>query len=270
MTSPLVTAVPFELAANKLQGQITSIQTVLAAGTKTLSTTEKATVTKLSNDATSYGKVQTSIASAQQVITAAKSALTKITSVLQDMQLLANKANDPTLGSSDATVFNQQFQAKILELEKYASKSRTNGVNLLSGTAVLNVTTGIDKKDPKSTTTVYPVNVLAMVSGGVLANAAVDSPKHAQQAIDGIRAAMSAVNNGQQDLSTSAKTLTKLNTTAGKQLTTTNNTLTSMQAIDKTGLSKQLTTLLNEQEADYKIINQLTGSAYTNLNILRP
>jgi hypothetical protein len=43
-----------------------------------------------------------------------------------------------------------------------------------------------------------------------------------------------------------------------------------MQAIDKTGLSKQLTTLLNEQEADYKIINQLTGSAYTNLNILRP
>jgi len=270
MTSPIVTAVPFEIAANNLQGQITNIQSVLNAGTKTLSTTEKATVTTLSSNVTAYSNVQTGIASAQQVITAAKSALTKISSVLQDMQLLANKANDPTLGSADANVFNQQFQAKILELEKYASQSRTNWVNLLSGTAVLNVTTGLDKKNPKSTTTVYPVNVLAMVSGGVLANAAVDTPAHAQQAIDGIRAAMSAVNIGQQDLSTSSKQLATINTTTGKAITSAQNTITSMTAIDKTGLDKQLTTLLNEQEADYKIINQLTGSAYTNLNILRP
>ena len=269
MTSPLVTAVTFELNANTLQGQITSLQNTLNAGTKTLTSAQQATVTSLSTQATAYGNVQTNISSAQAVITSAKSALTNITNVLNSMQLLANQANDPTLQSSDSTYFNQQYQNMVLQIEKYASKSSVNGVNILSGTAVLNVTTGIDKT-PKSMTTIYPVNILAMVSGGVLANTALDTPQHAQQAIDGIRSAISAIENGQQNLTTSSKNLTKLNTVASQQLASANNSITSMQAIDKTGLSKQLTTLLNEQEADYKIINQLTGSAYTNLNILRP
>ena len=248
----------------KVQSQIDTITTELNTGQKSTTPAQQAQVTTLSARAVKYSTANTNINQAKNVIGVATTALTSIADQLQKMQRLANQAAAPGTSNTDYMTLNNQFQKMMVELGGYAVKASVNGTNLLSGTAVMNVKSGIDN-GPKSTTTVMPVNIMGLIRVGSLSNAALDSKETVTQAADAIRAAMSLVNNGQAQLKQSIKTLTTIQSNDIASAKADQQTINSLQGIDVTALQRQLTALKAQKAQDYNLITQLDASAANNL-----
>jgi flagellin len=247
-----------------LKSQIDTITSELQTGKKTTTAAQQAQVTSLSARAVKYSTANTNITQAKNVIGVATTALTSIASQLQKMQRLANQAAAPGLSNTDYMTLNIQFQKMMVELGGYAVKASVNGTNLLSGTAVMNVKSGIES-GPKSTTTVMPVNIMGMIRVGSLSNAALDSKETVAQAADAIRAAMSVVNNGQAQLKQSIKTLTTIQSAASASNQADQKTINSIQGIDVVALQSKLTALKVQQTLDYNVQTQLNANAADNL-----
>lgn len=250
-----------------LQTQIDSITTELQAGKKTITPTQQAQVTSLSARALKYSTANTNISQAKNVIGVATTALSSISTLLQQMQRLINQASAPGMSNTDYMTVNIQFQKMMVDLGGYAVKASLNGSNLLTGTAVLNVKSGIDST-PKSTTMVMPVNIMGMIRVGSLSNAALDTKESVAAAADAIRAAMSLVSNGQAQLKQSLKTLTTIQSSSSASARADQATITSIQGINASDLQKKLLQLKAQQTLDYNVITQLDASAAASLPTL--
>jgi flagellin len=247
-----------------LKSQIDTITNELQTGKKTTTAAQQAQVTSLSARAVKYSTANTNINQAKNVIGVATTALTSIADQLKKMQRLANQAAAPGMSNTDYMNLNNQFQRMMVELGGYAVKASVNGTNLLSGTAVMNVKSGIDN-GPKSNTTVMPVNIMGMIRVGSLSNAALDSKETVAQAADAIRAAMSVVNNGQAQLKQSIKTLTTIQSVASASTRADQQTINSLQGIDVPALQRKLTELKAQQTLDFNVLTQLNANAADNL-----
>lgn len=247
-----------------LQTQIDSINTELQAGKKTISTSQQAQVTILSARAVKYSTAHTNITQAKSVIGVATTGLSSIATQLQQMQRLVNQASAPGMSNTDYMTVNTQFQKMMVDLGGYAVKATLNGTNLLSGTAVLNVKSGIDSTT-KSTTLVMPINIMGMIRVGSLSNAALDTQSNVAAAADAIRAAMSMVSNGQAQLKQSLKTLTTIQSSSSAVAQADQATITSIQGINASDLRNKLIALKAQQTSDYNVITQLNASAADSL-----
>ena len=253
--------------AARVQTQIDAIQAQLDTGTKTLSPTEQTQVTSLSDKATSYAAVDTSISQAKSVVSIAKTGLDSITGVLTQMQRLVEQANTPGMSSSDYMFFNMRYQHMLTQVGEFAVKANINGANLLSGTAVLNVRTGIEV-NPVSNMVIQPVNVMRMISAGILGGTRIDDDQSAAAALDAVRAAIHEISNGMFQLNNSTRQLdamSKLNTTDSASTQVEINTI---QTIDTKALQTQIQLLKNQQSIDYQLMNQFSAHAASRLTIL--
>ncbi len=249
------------------QTKIDAIEAQLAAGTKPLSAAEKETVATLSTRAVKLSEVNTNITKAKSVIDVASIALKEMAKLLQQMQNLANQANTPGMASTDYLTINLKFQKMLVDLGGYAVKASVNGTNLLSGTAILNVVTGTDP-GPKSKTTIMPVNVMGLIRIGSLSGASLESQAKSAITADSIRSAMSFVNSGQAQLTSSINNLLKIQNKASATIEQNQTTINKMQSIDVAGLQRQLAELKIQQSADYSVITQLNANAVNNLPTL--
>ncbi|MEA9599087.1 hypothetical protein VC178_04210 [Polynucleobacter sp. AP-Sanab-80-C2] len=145
-----------------VQNQIVDVQNQLATGTKTLNPGENGVVTRLSAQAASYETTLSNISAAQSVITVGQAALTSITSVLTQMQTLANQASSAGLTTSDRDSLNATFSNLAGQIATLGTSASVNSNNLLSGNS-LTVTTGIDGSS-SANTTVNGVNIATIAS----------------------------------------------------------------------------------------------------------
>jgi flagellin-like hook-associated protein FlgL len=135
----------------KVQSEIVDVQEQLAAGTKTLNPGQNGVVTRLSAQAEGYNQTLTNIGTGKSVIAVAQAALTSISSIITQMQSLANQASSAALTSTDRDSLNATFTNLATQVSTLQTSSSVNGNNLLSGTNGINVTTGINGTASDST-----------------------------------------------------------------------------------------------------------------------
>ncbi len=253
--------------AARVQVQIDAIQSQIDSGSKTLSTSEQSEVASLSAKSTSLAAIDTSIAQAKNIVSVAKTGLDSIAGILTQMQRLAGQASTPGLDNSDFMFFNMRYQHMLTQVGECAIKAQLNGANLLSGTAVLNVKTGIEI-NPASNMVIQPVNIMRMISAGILGGTRIDDGQSAMQALDAVRAAMATVSNGTFQLKLSTRQLddmSKLNTVSGSSV---QDRIQSLQTLDAPSLQAQLQLLKNQQSIDYQLMNQFSAKATSFLTIM--
>jgi flagellin-like hook-associated protein FlgL len=237
------------------QSQINLIQTQLNTGKKFISAADQSTITKLSANATGYSTATTSITNAQSVIAGAQKGLVSVTDKLNQMQLLAIQAADPSLSNLDAVELNRRFQILVSDMGKIATTAGVNGSNLLSGTAGLNVKIGPDNT-PASRMFVQPVNVYGMLMMGSMSGIRLESLEDANSAIASIRSAMATVSNGQMMLSAISKQLSAKSTSINSTVSTTQTQISNLQNINKPAAQAQLQ-VLNNKLAVYTLLSKL-------------
>ncbi|MBU3545101.1 hypothetical protein ICN49_09260 [Polynucleobacter sp. MWH-Mekk-B1] len=237
------------------QSKINLIKTQLNTGNKIISAADQSTITNLSSNASAYTAVTQSIGGAQSVITSAQKGLTSIGDLLRQMQALANQATNPSLSNLDAINLNNRFQKLVTDIGKIATTASVNGSNLLSGTAGVNVKTGIDNT-PASRTHIQPVNIYGMITMGALGGIKLESIADANSALSSIASAIATVNNGQISLKTSAKQLSAKANAINGITTSSQSQLASLQNLDKPALQSQLQ-MLNNNLAVYTLLSKL-------------
>lgn len=250
-----------------LQKKINAVKSEISSGQKTLTSDQKDTVATLSSTIKSFNTPQDSIKAAQSTIDVAQTAIKSILPIISKMQQLAAQATDRSISASDSVSANFRFQKLVTEIGKLATSARMNGVNLLSGTAGLNVIIGTDKT-VASRSFVNSVDIYGMMTMGLLSNIKIDSPENAQAAMGALQSALAQITNGQSSLKL---TSTRLNAQANKLTglaSDAQSTIDSLQKVDPVKLNAQLTQLQNEQNVDYQLISQLNPTAYKTLKLL--
>jgi flagellin-like hook-associated protein FlgL len=249
-----------------LQTQIDAVQAKLTTGKNVLTPSDTATVTQLSAKSTAVASAETSITKAKSVIDVAITGLKSISTVMGQLNTLAMNAKSPGLSNNDLDSFNTRFQNLLLEVQKLASSASVNGSNLLTGTASLFVTTGVDGT-PSSKTTIGNVNVFGLVTMGEMSGMKVDTTDHAAKAMDAISHAMSYLASRQSQLQFTSQTLTKQGAAVTNLGTQTQNQISAIQNVNVPQLQAQLQALQNMQKIDYDFLSQIDPTAASVLTI---
>jgi hypothetical protein len=113
-----------------------------------------------------------------------------------------------------------------------------------------------------------PVNVMGLIRIGSLSGVSLESQQKSAITADAIRSALSFVNSGQAQLTSSTNNLLKIQNKATATIEQNKTTINTMQSIDVAGLKKQLAELKMQQSADYSVINQLNANAVNSLPAL--
>jgi flagellin len=237
------------------QSQINLIKTQLNTGKKITTPAEQSTITTLSNAVSSASAVTQSINDGQKTIASAQKRLTSIASLLNQMQILANQATNPSLSNLDAIDLNRRFQLLVTDMGKIATSAGVNGVNLLSGSAGLNIKTGIDNT-PASRMHVDSVNIYGMMMMGSMSGIRLESSADANSAVGSIRSAIATVSNGQAMLNSMSKQLSIKSDLINAKTANNQAQLNSLQNIDKPALQTQLN-LLNSKLSVYTLLSKL-------------
>jgi hypothetical protein len=180
------------------------------------------------------------------------------------MMQMAQMASAPGISSSDSLSFNNRFLSVFNKIGKAATGASLNGTNLLSGTAGLNVNTGLTK-DAASRMHINPVNVYGMMTAGVLTGVSVDTPQKAMQAITQISSALTQIKNGEQALRIATTTLDKKSAEIKTSIDTNISQIKAMESVDLAKLQAQLKDLYFQQKINYNIVSQLNDSASSSL-----
>jgi flagellin-like hook-associated protein FlgL len=254
----------YQNRAKVVDTKIAAINTQISEGKKVLNATQQTEVANLSKKVTSYATPEASIKNAKSVVSLAQTGLTSVTGYLKQMMQMAQMASAPGISSSDSTAFNIRFLAIFNKIGKAASDSSLNGSNLLSGTAGLNVNTGLTK-DAASRMHINPVNVFGMMTAGVLTGVSIDTPRKATQALHQIASALTQVRNGEAALRTVNTTLDKKTAEIKTKLDSSLSEIKAMESVDIKKLQAQLKDLHFQQKINYNIVSQLNSSASSSL-----
>ena len=254
----------YQTKAQAVDTQIASINSQISDGKKTLTATQLTEVTNLSKKVTSYATPEASIKNAKSVVALAQTGLTSVTGYLKQMMQMAQMASAPGISSSDSTSFNVRFLSVFNKIGKAATSASLNGTNLLSGTAGLNVNTGLNK-DAASRMHINPVNVYGMMTAGILTNISLDTPQKATQALTQIASALNQIKTGEAALKLATTTLNKKSAEIQSTIDTSLTQIKTMESVDVTKLQAQLKDLYFQQKIDYNIVSQLNDSASTSL-----
>jgi len=254
----------YQSRAKAVDTKIASINTQISDGKKVLNATQLTEVANLSKKVTSYATPEASIKNAKSVVSLAQTGLTSVTGYLKQMMQMAQMASAPGISSSDSLSFNNRFLSVFNKIGKAATGASLNGTNLLSGTAGLNVNTGLTK-DAASRMHINPVNVYGMMTAGVLTGVSVDTPQKAMQAITQISSALTQIKNGEQALRIATTTLDKKSAEIKTSIDTNISQIKAMESVDLAKLQAQLKDLYFQQKINYNIVSQLNDSASSSL-----
>ncbi|MBU3580221.1 hypothetical protein ICN17_09440 [Polynucleobacter sp. 73C-SIWE] len=254
----------YQTRAKAVDTKIASINTQISDGKKVLNATQLTEVANLSKKVTSYATPEASIKNAKSVVALAQTGLTSVTGYLKQMMQMAQMASAPGISSSDSISFNNRFLSIFNKIGKAATGASLNGTNLLSGTAGLNVNTGLTK-DAASRMHINPVNVYGMMTAGVLTGVSVDTPRKAIQALTQISSALTQIRNGEQALKIADANLDKKSAEIKTTIDTNISQIKAMESVDVAKLQAQLKDLYFQQKINYNIVSQLNDSASSSL-----
>lgn len=254
----------YQTRAQAVDTKIAAINTQIADGKKVLNATQQTEVANLSKKVTSYTTPEASIKNAKSVVALAQTGLTSVTGYLKQMMQMAQMASAPGISSADSSAFNIRFLALFNKIGKAATDSSLNGSNLLSGTAGLNVNTGLTK-DAASRMHINPVNVFGMMTAGVLTGVSIDSSRKATQALTQIASALTQIKNGEAALRIANTTLDKKTAEIKTKLDTSLSEIKALESVDVKKLQEQLKNLYFQQKINYNIVSQLNDSAASSL-----
>lgn len=254
----------YQSKAQAVDTKIASINSQISEGKKVLTATQLTEVANLSKKVTSYATPEASIKNAKSVISLAQTGLTSVAGYLKQMMQMAQMASAPGISSSDSMSFNNRFLTIFNKIGKAATGASLNGTNLLSGTAGLNVNTGLTK-DAASRMHINPVNVYGMMTAGILTGISLDSPQKATQAISQIASALTQIKNGEAALRVATATLDKKSAVIKSNIDTSLTQIKTMESVDVAKLQAQLKDLYFQQKINYNIVSQLNDSASSSL-----
>jgi len=287
---------------------ISSITTQLSTNKKILDPAQQGVVTRLNSQVTSYAAAHNNIAKAQNVLSVTATGLSSISSLLTQMQDLANKANDATMTPADAAKLNQTFQSLLKQVTSTASKSIIDSVGLLGPNShALEIQTGLTAAD---TTTVSGVNSTALyliassaaitsvasvasaaavpANGTVAAIAAVasvagvaavaanaqgqldiSSTANATRAIMALATALDTVSTNQSSVAADQLALKTVDATDMSISRNLQNTIDTIEKPDAAQLQMDLQNANNQQSMNYYLVNQMNQQAQSVLTIFR-
>ena len=246
---------------------INSIQRQLSTNKKDLDPAQQGVVTRLSSQVASFGAAHNNIAKAQNVLSVAATGLSTISSLLTQMQDLANKANDATMTSADAAKLNQTFQHLLSQITSTADNSKIDSVGIAGTSSVdLTIQTGLTT-GAGDTTTVSAVKSDAATLQ--IDTQDISTSGGARAAIAALKAALDTVSTNQSSVAADQAALTSqdaLNSSISQNL---QNTIDSIQKPDAAQLQMDLQNMNNQQSMNYYLINQMNQEAQGVLTIFR-
>lgn len=136
----------------------------------------------------------------------AEGALNEVSNILSRMRELAMQAANGTLSSEDRTTLDTEFVSLRDEIERIATTSEFNGINLLDGVA----TAGIDIQVGLESGDVINVGIVdtTVTAGLAIDGEAVDTIANATGALDVLDTAIASVNTARGNLGASQNRMT--------------------------------------------------------------
>jgi flagellin-like hook-associated protein FlgL len=247
------------------QSLTNDIQQQLSSNKKILDPAQQGVVTRLASQVTSYGAAHNNIAKAQNVLNVAATGLKSISSLLTQMQDLANKANDATMTSTDAAKLQQTFLHLLAQVDSTAKASKVDGTGLLSGAAsTLAIQTGLTTADTTGISGVSSDNVaLGITALGI------GSPSAAAAAITALASALATVSTNQSSVAADQMSLETVDSQDASISQNLQNTIDTIQKPDAAKLQMDLQAANNQQSMNYYLINQMNQEASSVLTIFR-
>ncbi len=270
------------------QQNITNVQTQLSNNQKILDPGSAGIVTRLSLQIAGYNAAQANITQASNLLSVSQTALTQMSSIIQQLQGLPAKANSSTASSTDLTALQTTFRSLTTQIVNLSNSASVNGTNLLTTGSVL-VQTGLDYTS-SSTTQINGVNIASLTSALSLLNIsstadiALSSTNAyylasttftgvfnvgAAEAISALGSALNGLSAAQSSITASASGLTALNTTDASLANSLQSSVDAIQKPDQAALQAQLTQLNNQQSIDYYLVSQLNTESSAILSLFR-
>ena len=247
------------------QSSINDIQTQLSTNKKILDPAQQGVVTRLASQVTSYSAAHNNIAKAQNVLNVASTGLKSISTLLTQMQDLANKANDATMTTADAAKLNQTFLHLLAQVGSTATASKVDSVGLLhSGATNLAIQTGLTSSD---TTTITAVNADTTTLG--VSALDISTSSGAALAIAKLQTALDTVSTSQSSVAADQMALQTVDEQDASISQNLQNTIDTIQKPDAAKLQMELQNANNQQSMNYYLINQMNQEASSVLTIFR-
>lgn len=247
------------------QTKINDIQRTLTSGKNMLDPAQQGVVTRLNSQVTGYAATQNNISKAQNVLGVTQTGLKQISSVISQLQDLANKANDTALTPADATKLNKTFQALLKQVDTLSKTSTVDGTGIIGATSAdLNIQTGLTAADNttlaavKSDATTLGINALD-----------ISTTTGAASAIDLLKTALDTVSTNQSSVAAYQVALTSVsenNTSITQGL---QSTIDSIEKPDAQLLQMQLQEANNQQNINYYLITQMNQESQAVLKIFQ-
>ncbi len=247
------------------QSLTNNIQTQLSTNKKILDPAQQGVVTRLSSQVTSYAAAHNNIAKAQNVLNVASTGLKSVSSLLTQMQDLANKANDATMTSTDAAKLQQTFAHLLSQIQSTSNASKVDSVGLLGSAATdLAIQTGLTSSD---TTTVSAVKSDTTTLG--ISALDISSASGATAAIAALQTALDTVSTSQSSIAADQLALQTVDEQDASIAQNLQNTIDTIQKPDAAQLQIDLQAANNQQSMNYYLINQMNQEAQSVLTIFR-
>jgi len=264
------------------QSLTNNIQTQLSTNKKILDPAQQGVVTRLSSQVTSYAAAHDNIAKAENVLNVASTGLNSISSLLTQMQDLANKASDATMTAPDALKLQQTFAHLLTQITSTANASQVDGKGLLSsGAGNMEIQTGLTSGDTTSITGVdsTAANLIASstieTSNGATSTAAasgvldISTVNNAKAAVTALQTALDSVSASQSSIAADQQALQTVDDQDSSISQNLQNTIDTIQKPDAAALQMQLQDANNQQSMNYYLINQMNQESQSVLTIFR-
>ncbi len=247
------------------QSLTNNIQSQLSTNKKILDPAQQGVVTRLSSQVTSYAAAHDNIAKAQNVLNVASTGLNSISSLLTQMQDLANKANDATMTSTDAAKLQQTFVHLLQQIDSTATNSKVDSVGLLSNSSSqLAIQTGLTTSDTTSISCVSSDSTTLGISSLSITNAS-----SAASAITALASALATVSTSQSSIAADQLALQTVDEQDASISQNLQNTVDTIQKPDAAQLQMDLQDANNQQSMNYYLINQMNQEGQSVLTIFR-
>jgi len=252
---------------SQLDTEVATLKAELKSGLKTLTAADQGVMTTLSAKLPGLTTTTQTISKAVDTIAVAQTGLATMKNTLAQMQSIAMQAAGGNNSGVDNYFLDRSFQTLLGQVTETALKASLNNTNLLTGSAGLWVQTGVENI-PVNRFKINSVDIYSVMTMGVMSGVTVDTPAHAQLAMQRLSQSITTVTNGQQQL---GSTKTQLNGKASGVTDTSTKTqqdIANMQKINEAQLRQQLSVLQSMQSAYSDMASQMGPMASTELMML--
>jgi len=135
------------LITNRLQGNFNRLSSGLRIATASDDAAGLGISERMRSQIRSYGAASRNAQDGVSLVQTAEGALAEVSNIVNRMRELAIQAANGTLSTADRLTIDTEFQALIEEIDRIATTTSFNGVNLLNATATLGIQAGINPNE---------------------------------------------------------------------------------------------------------------------------